>query len=75
MAFPLPTVTWEHDGIQLSNSTNVIIAAAVNNSNFTLMSQLTIRNLQKSTDEGNYTCTARSFLGAHTFGNILQIEG
>ncbi|XP_019850052.1 PREDICTED: hemicentin-1-like isoform X1 [Amphimedon queenslandica] len=71
-ALPHPNVLWARDGITLYSNTDLSITTDV--AGITLSSTLTIRNLNKKKDEGNYTCTATSLQYSHTFSGKLQIE-
>ncbi|EEB19411.1 Down syndrome cell adhesion molecule precursor, putative [Pediculus humanus corporis] len=61
--YPIDSVSWEKDGVQLPTS---IRQRVINNT-------LSIENVQKDTDQGSYTCTAKNKQG-HSSHKTVQVK-
>ena len=72
---PLPTIIWMFQGIILYNSSRISITTDIQS--ITVSSTLTITNVNKSVDEGLYTCRGYQSgdLFYRNFHYSLLIEG
>ena len=67
--FPIPTVTWLHNGSIIVDGSNNITKATDNSSSTLTITIVTADNL------GNYTCMVSNLLGSATSSSILQMQG
>ena len=67
--FPIPTVTWLHNGSILVDGSNNITIATDNSSSTLTITSVTADNF------GNYTCVVSNLLGSVMASSLLQMQG
>ena len=65
---PLPTIIWRFENTILYNSSRISITTDIQS--ITVSSTLTIKNVNKSVDEGIYTC--RGYQSGAPFVSFIQ---